>query len=85
MFCPICLEEEISIFTNIPCGHSWCKECHHKLIEHKHTECCICREPIQLKRKPKEPNQYILWLLEGGEPCMRWRNKRWRKKNLKYF
>ena len=84
MICPICYEEEISIFTNIKCGHSWCKACHQKLIHHKHTTCCICREPILLKRRPKPKNEYINWILEGGEPCMRWRNKRWRKK-FKYW
>lgn len=82
MQCPICLDDDIiSIFTNRTCGHSWCKQCHHKLIEKKFTTCCLCREKIVLKRKPTPRDNYIDWLLEGGEPCIRWRNKRWRKKH----
>ena len=82
MECPICLEVDIvSIFTNMKCGHSWCKECHQKLVSIKHTSCCLCREPIILKRKPLPKNKYIEWLIEGGEPCIRWRNKRWKKNN----
>ena len=51
--CPICYENTVSIFTNISCKHTWCKECHHKLIEKNHTECVMCRVPIILKKKIK--------------------------------
>ena len=78
--CPICLEDNIvSIFSNTACGHSWCKACHQKLVHVKHTSCVLCREPIRLARRPKPRNSYIEWLLEGGEPVLRWRNKRYHK------
>ena len=80
MDCPICLEEGVvSIFTNPSCKHSWCKECHHKLVNINHTSCVICREPIKLQRRPIPYNSYIQWLLDGGEPVIRWRNKRHHK------
>ena len=80
MNCPICLEDDVvSIFTNSPCGHSWCKQCHNKLVNVNHTTCVICRAPIKLRRQPKPYNSYIQWLLEGGEPVLRWRNKRYHK------
>ena len=80
MECPICLDEDVvSTFTNI-CSHEWCKKCHQQLIHHKHTDCPICRGSIQLKRRPKPHNNYINWLLEGGTPVIRWRNKRYRKR-----
>lgn len=77
--CPICMEESYSIFTNV-CHHAWCKECHNQLLEHKHTNCVICRYPIVLPNKyRKKENFYIGWLLSGGEPVMRWRSKRYRR------
>lgn len=79
MECPICYDEEVvSIFRNT-CNHAWCKQCHQQLIHHQHTECPICRTEIALKRRPRPHNNYIEWLLEGGTPVIRWRNKRYRK------
>lgn len=78
--CPICLCPSKSIFTNTTCSHSWCKQCHNKLIQFKHTSCPLCREDIHLKRRPVPKNEYIDWLLEGGVPVIRWRNKRWTKR-----
>lgn len=82
MECPICYETTINVFTNITCGHTWCKQCHHKMVDHKHTTCPICRDSIRLKRRPKPKNEYIDWLIEGGVPVVRWRNKRWRKRDM---
>lgn len=79
MECPICYDLVESVFTN-SCNHSWCKACHHKLIKFKHTECCMCRGAIILPYKSKmKPNAYIEWLLNGGQPRLRWRPKRYRK------
>lgn len=78
--CPICYNCSLSIFTNKTCDHTWCKACHNKLIQYKHTTCPICRSTIQLERRPKPYNEYIEWLLEGGVPVVRWRNKRWKRK-----
>ena len=79
MECPICYDEDVaSIFTNT-CNHKWCKKCHQQLIHHKQTDCPICRHSIGLKRRPKPHNKYLDWLLEGGTPVIRWRNKRYRK------
>ena len=80
MECPICYNTSEKIFTNRSCQHIWCKSCHQLLIHHKHINCPICRDPIQLKRRPTPKNEYISWLLEGGIPVIRWRNKRWSKK-----
>ena len=82
MECPICYETKNSIFTNITCNHAWCKQCHHKMVDHKHTTCPICRESIHLKRRPAPKNEYIDWLIEGGIPVIRWRNKRWRRRTI---
>ncbi len=77
--CPICLDDSISIFTNV-CNHSWCKACHERLLAHNHTECVICRHAIILPTKYRERrNFYIEWLLSGGEPVLRWRPKRYRR------
>lgn len=79
--CPICLDPlPLSIFTNTICGHVWCKCCHNKMIKHNISTCPMCRTTIALKRRPPK-NQYIEWLLEGGEPVIRWR----RKRSDKYF
>ena len=79
MECPICLETRQSIFTNV-CSHSWCKECHSRLMDHKHTTCVVCRSPIILPMKYRRKNNfYIEWLLSGGEPPLRWRPKRYRR------
>ena len=56
--CPVCYEYTVSVFTNT-CQHSWCKSCHQLLIHHKHINCPICRDPIQLKRRPTPKNEYI--------------------------
>lgn len=82
--CPICYENTVSIFTNISCKHTWCKECHHKLIEKKHTECVMCRAPIILKKKIKPRDDYINWLIEGGEPFINYRRKRHKWKYIKW-
>lgn len=79
--CPICLDPlPLSIFTNTVCGHVWCKCCHDKMIVHNHSKCPLCRKNIVLKRRPPK-KKYIEWLLEGGEPVIRWR----RKRSDKYF
>ena len=83
MECPICYEEKVSIFTN-NCGHTWCKECHNKLVQMNHTTCPMCRDNIVLqKHLPK--NHYIEWLLSGGEPIYVWRTKRHRKRYKQYL
>ncbi len=78
MECPICYNTSVSIFTNV-CNHSWCKECHNRMISVNHTTCCICREAIILPHKMRKHNTYIHWLLNGGEPALRWRPKRYRR------
>ena len=68
MECPICYEEKVSIFTN-NCGHTWCKECHNKLVQMNHTTCPMCRDNIVLqKHLPK--NHYIEWLLVAANQYM---------------
>ena len=81
MECPVCFECRISVFQN-RCTHTWCKECHHKMIQHNHTTCPICRHPIILKKKPERP-KYMDWLVNGGAPYI-WRTKR-NRKYLKYL
>lgn len=81
--CPICLDYKKSIFTNI-CGHSWCKNCHQKMISHSHTTCPLCRQTIILQKTPPT-NTYIEWLLNGGEPTHVWRTKKHRKKYKQYL
>lgn len=78
MECPICYTTTYSIFTNV-CDHAWCKACHSKLISVGHTTCCMCRTPIILPHKARKRNYYIEWLLNGGEPALRWRPKRYRR------
>lgn len=83
--CPICLEKTVSIFKN-ECGHTWCKPCHNKLLEKKHTTCVLCRADIKLPyRYGCNTNFYIQWLLSGGEPAMRWRPKRNRRMSQRSF
>jgi hypothetical protein len=80
MECPICLEPlPKSIFIN-SCGHVMCKCCLNKMVEHGLTACPMCREKIMLNRQPPE-NLYTRWLLDGGQPVIRWR----RKRSNKYF
>jgi hypothetical protein len=75
----------MSIFTNV-CNHSWCKACHHRLLERNHTECVMCRHAIILPTKYREKrNFYIDWLLSGGEPVLRWRPKRYRRGRFEYY
>lgn len=81
MECPICFKSTMSIFENV-CRHTWCKECHQKMICYNHTTCPLCRDPIQLK-KPLQRPKYIDWLVHGGAPYV-WRTKRNRKR-LKYL
>ncbi len=77
--CPVCYEYTVSVFTNT-CQHSWCKSCHQRMMDHKHTDCPLCRETIVLPYSPKiKQNFYIEWLLNGGEPMLRWRPKRYRR------
>jgi len=84
MLCPVCLEERVSIFEN-RCSHTWCKDCHKRLIQYNHTTCPLCRENIFLKKKLDGP-KYMDWLVNGGAPYV-WRTKRNRKylKYLKYL
>lgn len=83
MQCPICYNDDLSIFSN-SCGHTWCKTCHQKLIKFNLTSCPLCRENIILqKHLPR--NDYIEWLINGGEPMYRWRTKKHRKKYKQYL
>ena len=83
--CVICLEP-VSNNKNFKCKK--CKnifhsKCIYNLIE---KECPLCRENIILqKHLPR--NDYIEWLINGGEPMYRWRTKKHRKRykqSLKY-
>ncbi len=74
--CPICWESPRSWFVS-HCYHSWCSNCHQKMKKHSITKCPLCRAPWY----EKIPNLYIEFLLEGGEPTVKWRNKRYYKKN----
>jgi len=83
MECPICFGVYYSIFSN-SCGHTWCKQCHQKLIHFNHTSCPLCRETIVLQ-KQLPTNKYIEWLINGGEPMYVWRTKKHRKKYKQYL
>ena len=58
-----------------------CKECITKWTNEKSKQTCpLCRETIVLPYSPKiKQNFYIEWLLNGGEPMLRWRPKRYRR------
>lgn len=72
--CPICFEKRLRIFEN-ECGHNWCKSCHFKLLGHLHTTCPLCRNPIYLKKPPKDSQITFLWLVNGGKIRPRWYKK----------
>lgn len=47
MFCPICLEDvHDALLTKLHDTHEICIPCSDKLRQHRHTECPVCREPI---------------------------------------
>ena len=48
--CPICYETKKKIFTG-RCNHSWCLDCHNKMIKY-HT-CPLCRTPF------RHPTEYL--------------------------
>ena len=54
--CYICLEDK-SCFEVLPCNHSLCKSCYHKL---RKTQCPFCRESfIKKQKKPQKNNSNL--------------------------
>ena len=54
--CYICLEDK-SCFEVLPCNHSLCSSCYHKL---RKSQCPFCRESfIKKQKKPKKHNSNL--------------------------
>jgi len=75
--CPVCYNVTIRNFKNPFCNHSWCMECHEKLVIHNHTTCVLCRQPIFLKKKLQDVHGRLMWNMNGGKVTPRW----WKKYN----
>ncbi|CAL6015327.1 RING_finger domain-containing protein [Hexamita inflata] len=47
MFCPLCLSKLIS--RMLPCGHFYCENCEHKMINQsrRNQKCLVCDKPFQ--------------------------------------
>lgn len=43
--CPICLDNKSSIFSTIPCNHSFCEKCIFDWLENSQT-CPLCRQTV---------------------------------------